>query len=167
VAGNKVADFSAELAASFFYLGYVPACPGTVGAAAGLAWWLILRRWAPGLVPTHPADLGWAAGAFLALFFLGGVWASGRAARSARREDPAFVVIDEVFSVFITFFALGVRHPAWWLLGLGFLLNRVFDIVKPWPLRQLERLPGGWGIMLDDLGAGILSNLALRLILLF
>lgn len=76
--------------------------------------------------------------------------------------DPSEVVIDEVVGMMVT---LAYLPWSFISIGLGFLLFRVFDIIKPPPARQLERLPGGWGIVMDDVVAGIYANLALRLIL--
>jgi phosphatidylglycerophosphatase A len=118
-----------------------------------------------------------------------GVWSASRAAQYAGIKDPQFVVIDEVagqhlalllplipialpnlsehmdFSVFAIYFALSLLN--WKYLLLGFILFRVFDIWKPWPVRQLEKLPGGWGIMADDWMAGIYAAILLRVALHF
>ena len=127
--------------------------------------------------------------ALLVLLAAIGVWSASRAAAYARIEDPQFVVIDEVagqhlalllplvpialphftahmdFSVFAIFFALSLVN--WKYLLLGFILFRVFDIWKPWPIRRLEKLPGGWGIMADDWMAGIYAAILLRVALHF
>jgi len=118
-----------------------------------------------------------------------GVWSASRAAKHAGTEDPQFVVIDEVagqhlalllplipialphftahmdFSLFAIFFALSLVN--WKYLLLGFILFRVFDIWKPWPVRRLEKLPGGWGIMADDWMAGVYAAILLRVALHF
>jgi phosphatidylglycerophosphatase A len=118
-----------------------------------------------------------------------GVWSASRAASYAGIEDPQFVVIDEVagqhlalllplipialphltahmdLSVFTIFFALSLVN--WKYLLLGFILFRMFDIWKPWPIRRLEKLPGGWGIMADDWMAGIYAAILLRVALHF
>jgi phosphatidylglycerophosphatase A len=118
-----------------------------------------------------------------------GVWSAARAAKYAGIEDPQFVVIDEVagqhlalllplipialphltahmdLSDFTIFFALSLVN--WKYLLLGFILFRVFDIWKPWPIRRLEKLPGGWGIMADDWMAGIYAAIVLRVALHF
>jgi len=165
---NRLTVKIAELIATFFYLGYLPPAPGTVGAAAGLAWWLIIHRLAPELLPGHITETGWGVLVFLAVFFLAGVWSSGKMEKTTGIEDPPWIIIDEVFSIFITFFAVSVPTGGggWLFLLAGLILNRIFDIFKPPPIRRLERVRGGWGVMLDDLAAGIYSNLALRLILL-
>ena len=118
-----------------------------------------------------------------------GVWSAAKAAAYAGIEDPQFVVIDEVagqhlalllplipialphltahmdLSDYTIFFALSLVN--WKYLLLGFMLFRVFDIWKPWPLRRLEKLPGGWGIMADDWMAGIYAAILLRIALHF
>jgi phosphatidylglycerophosphatase A len=126
------------------------------------------------------------------LFIVGlaGVWSSSRAAIHSGLEDPQYVVIDEVSgmhltlvlaivpvglpthllpaadpSVFALYFAFSLLN--WKYLLLGFILFRVFDIWKPWPIRRLEKLPGGWGIMADDWMAGIYAAILLRVALHF
>jgi phosphatidylglycerophosphatase A len=121
---------------------------------------------------------------FALLVSFGGVLTATRVAQFAKTEDPQFVVIDEVSGVMITFLVgLGVtylplheiRNPDfvgfgyifftrvlnWKCLLLGFILFRVFDIWKPFPARQAEKLPGGWGIMADDWIAGLYAALGL------
>jgi phosphatidylglycerophosphatase A len=83
-----------------------------------------------------------------------GIPAAGIVARESGREDPGFVVVDEVAGQWIAL--IGVRAD-WQHALLALALFRLFDIWKPWPVRLLERLPGGWGIMLDDVAAGVLA----------
>jgi len=106
---------------------------------------------------------------FLALVnlivFGAGVWASGRVSLLMRTADPGRVVIDEISGQLISLTPL-LLAPTWLSVLLGFVLFRAFDILKPFPINKLERLPGGWGIMADDAGAGILTAailLAVRL----
>ena len=89
------------------------------------------------------------------------VWAAGKIA-DQQHPDPSEVVIDEVVGMMVTLAYLPWSFVS---IGLGFLLFRVFDILKPPPARQLESLPGGWGIVIDDVVAGVYANLALRLVL--
>jgi phosphatidylglycerophosphatase A len=96
--------------------------------------------------------------AVTAAVFLASVWASSRLARNMAVEDPGVVVIDEVVGQWVTLLFLPFT-PA--VAAAGFVLFRVLDVFKPWPARQLESLPGGWGIMGDDLMAGIYGNLLL------
>jgi phosphatidylglycerophosphatase A len=129
-------------------LGFAPVAPGTVGAAAGVVYHLATRHWSPGL-----QVLG------LVLLSLMGVWAAGLAAQAAGREDPSHVVVDEVAgqAVTLAFFDLGAVG-----LLIGFGLFRLFDIAKPFPIRRFERLPRGWGIMADDIVAGVYGWLSLK-----
>jgi phosphatidylglycerophosphatase A len=97
-----------------------------------------------------------------------GVIVAGRAARYAQIEDPQWVVIDEVSGQLLTYYLFFWVLPLNWKSWLlGFILFRAFDIWKPFPARQLEHLPGGWGIMADDWMAGIYAALVLRVALHF
>ncbi len=115
-----------------------------------------------GRLPLHrPAAIAVLAVSCAALFALG-VWAAGEAEKFFGRTDPGQVVVDEVVGQMLTFLLL--PHATWkWLVG-GFLLFRAFDIVKPFPARQAERIPRGWGIMLDDVVAGLYSLAVLAVI---
>jgi phosphatidylglycerophosphatase A len=84
-------------------------------------------------------------------------------ARLAGSKDPGIVVVDEVVGQWVTLATLPLTPLT---AGLGFLLFRGMDIVKPWPARDLERVPGGWGIMADDVAAGVYAHLVLRVFLL-
>jgi len=138
-------------------VGYFPMAPGTAGSVVGLVLVLILAQ-----VPLPPLWLsGVLALVAIGIFFLG-VWSAGVAERHFGRVDPGPVVIDEVLGQVITFLAR--PDPSWkWLLA-GFVLFRIFDIIKPFPARQAERLPGGWGIMTDDLVAGLYSWAAISVL---
>jgi phosphatidylglycerophosphatase A len=138
--------------------GYLPRAPGTWGSLIGvLLYWGIARIFmAVGFLSSYQAIASQlyveiAIGIALALF---GVWSSSRVARWSGKEDPQFVVIDEVSGQFFTYlFALAAVN--WKYLALGFILFRGFDIWKPFPARQAESLPGGWGIMADDWMAAV------------
>jgi phosphatidylglycerophosphatase A len=93
-----------------------------------------------------------------------GIPAATRVARAAAIEDPQFVVIDEVAGQLITLIAVPV---SWKSLLLGFILFRGFDIVKPPPVRRLERLPQGVGIVIDDVGAGLYALAVMQVLLHF
>lgn len=91
-----------------------------------------------------------------------GVWAAGRVARERGAEDPGAVVVDEVAGQWLTLALAAWWAPAWGPLPLaaaGFVAFRVFDVLKPWPVRTLERLPGGVGIMADDLAAAVYAGI--------
>jgi phosphatidylglycerophosphatase A len=128
-------------------VGYFPIGPGTAGSLVGVGVVVVLAQ-----LPLHgAAATGILAAASLVLFATG-VWAAGEAEKFFGRTDPGQVVMDEVVGQMLTF--LLIPHATWkWLLG-GFLLFRAFDIVKPFPARQAERIPRGWGIMIDDVIAG-------------
>lgn len=128
--------------------GRVPVAPGTVGSAIGVGLYLFLADW------SLPLQLGVVMGITVV-----GVWASDVAARHFGREDPGVVVIDEVAGQLVTLLLTGVSMPG---VVAGFLLFRLFDIIKPWPANRFERLPGGLGIMADDVMAGIYGNLVLQ-----
>ena len=130
--------------------GYFPLAPGTAGSAVGLALVAGLGG-APFAPPWFSVALLLLAGFLFGL----GVWAAGKAEKFFGRADPGQVVIDEVVGQIITF--LGQPRASWKLLIAGFVLFRVFDIVKPFPARRAERLPAGWGIMVDDVVAGVYS----------
>ncbi len=132
-------------------VGYCPVASGTAGTFVGLLLFLLVQ------------DSIWLHVAVLALVFFVGVPISTRAEQLYKEKDSHHIVVDEVAGFLVTM--LGFSHVSWPVLGLGFVLNRVFDIFKPFPLRRLENAPGGWGVMLDDIGAGVYSNLALRGIL--
>lgn len=110
--------------------------------------------WTIGFIPGYRLEL-------LAILVSAlGVWAASSTARYTNQKDPQFVVIDEVSGQLITYF-MPFTVLNWKYLLLGFILFRVFDIWKPFPARQAESLPGGWGIMADDWMAGIYAGLGL------
>ncbi len=170
------------LLATWFGLGYLPKAPGTWGSLGGAAFavsWLVelgfvspattvilyqdARFLDDGLLPpSMPTSLS------LFLYRSIGVVVATRAARYAQIKDPQWVVIDEVSGQLITYYLFFWVLPLNWKSWLlGFILFRIFDIWKPFPARQLERLPGGWGIMADDWMAGIYAAIVLRVALHF
>ncbi|MCL5742334.1 MAG: phosphatidylglycerophosphatase A [Acidobacteria bacterium] len=140
---------AATLLSTGFGCGYSPVAPGTVGSAAAVAAAVLL-----GWQPPYYALLA-------ALVTAPGIWASGATARLRKTEDPQIVVIDEVLGQWL---ALSGAATLNWKSYLGaFVLFRIFDIWKPAPVRRLERLPGGVGIVADDLMAGLYAALVLFL----
>jgi phosphatidylglycerophosphatase A len=137
--------------------GYFPVAPGTVGSAVSVGLVAALdavcfgNAWRNVLLVL----------AVLVIFFLG-VWAATRSEKFFDKIDPRYVVIDEVAGQMVAF--LLVPHASWKLLLGGFLLFRVFDITKPFPAGRAERLPGGWGIMVDDVIAGAYAMGALAIL---
>jgi phosphatidylglycerophosphatase A len=156
---RRAFDESSRCLAAFFYLGYSPVAPGTMGALGGAIVFVLLNLLLPRWFRSPP-PAGYFI--FLAIFFILGVVSAGRGEKLWKRKDASYIVIDEAFSFFLTMFLLPLRP---WVLVVGFLLNRAFDIRKPFPCAYLEGLPGGWGVMLDDVIAGIYSNVLLQLIL--
>ncbi len=148
----------AWLIATFFGCGRLRPGPGTLASAATvLLWWLISQ--AAGARTQVPAAL-----LLACLATAVGIPAATRVARESGISDPSFVVIDEVAGQMIALIAAPVR---WKTLLAGFILFRAFDIVKPPPLRRLEKIPQGAGIMLDDVGAGLYALAILQTALHF
>lgn len=168
------------------YVGYIPKAPGTWGSLVGVLFYFLLyelfilsnglgievavvKPWPARILPA-PETIA-AIMLFLIVHFpqivailmaFGGVFFASRAAKWSGRKDPQFVVIDEVSGQFFTYlFALAPAN--WKYLGLGFILFRVFDIWKPFPVRQAESLPGGWGIMADDWMAAVYAAIGIWL----
>lgn len=141
----------AWLVGTFFGIGQLPAGPGTwASAATVLLWWMLSRL----LSNNHLSIAIVITCAVIAI----GIPASTLVARESRIKDPGFVVIDEVAGQMIP---LIIAPLHWKYLLASLILFRCFDIVKPPPLRALERLPEGTGIMLDDVGAGLYALLVL------
>lgn len=135
-------------------LGYFPVAPGTAGSALGVA----IAAGLAMISPRHPWLRIWLIMAATVLIAIG-VWAATRAESYFGKIDPSQVVIDEVAGQFVTL--AGAPDASWKWLAIGFLVFRLLDIVKPFPARRSEKLPGGWGIMTDDLIAGVYGAVAL------
>ena len=131
------------------YVGYVPIAPGTFGSALGLG-----LLW--GMHPFGDVRLDIVV---IVLVLVLGVWSGSVAERYAGRVDPGIVVIDEVAGMLITMLLIPVTAIS---VLAGFLVFRALDILKPWPARRLERLPGGFGIMADDVMAAVYGNLVMH-----
>jgi phosphatidylglycerophosphatase A len=145
---TRLAVFLATVA----YCGYFPIAPGTVGSAAGLAVYLLVWWTQSPLL-----EVG-----LIALTFAVGTWAATHAERFFGGIDPGPVVIDEVLGMLITLAFI----PVGWSGALaGFVIFRVYDVIKPYPANRLETFHGGFGIMADDAMAGIYANLTLRLLI--
>jgi phosphatidylglycerophosphatase A len=145
--------------ATFFGAGTLKPGPGTWGSVGAVLTWALIARALPPYL--HIAG----ALAYCAIATAIGIPAATLTARACRREDPSHVVIDEVAGQMLTL----VAAPLTWKVQLaGFVLFRAFDILKPPPIRLLERLrPEGVGIMVDDLGAGLYGWIVLQLLLHF
>jgi phosphatidylglycerophosphatase A len=141
------------LLATWFGCGYFPWAPGTAGSLAALVIAFALH-----------ASLGAGRLTFailILLFLYPAIWASTRAGRLLETADPRIVVVDEVLGQWLTL--LGAAVLNWKTLLAAFLLFRLFDIWKPWPIRRLEDLPEGAGIVADDLAAGLYGALILSI----
>ena len=142
---------------TFFGAGFGKPGPGTWGTALAVVMWTALNL---ALHPTPTALLYWLCGG-LAFTLVAGIPAATIVAREYGKEDPGLVVVDEAAGVWLAL----LGSPFDLAHGLAaFLLFRLFDITKPFPVRKLERLPEGWGIMADDLGAGIYAWLVMQLL---
>ena len=146
----------AQLVGTFFYIGHLKPGPGTWASVATLViWWFVVRQLAPGTqtVATLVAAI---------IVTLIGIPAGTAVARALQKKDPSQVVIDEVAGQLVSMIAC----PVSWKAALAALiLFRAFDITKPPPVRQLERLPEGTGIMLDDIGAGVYAWIVLHIVM--
>ena len=141
----------ATLIATWFGCGYSPVAPGTAGSLAAVAIGIVLHEYA--------GFSAWQFAVLAAVTLIPAVWAAGVVSRTSGIKDPQFVVIDEVIGLWI---AMAGAHAYNWRSYLAaFALFRLFDIWKPAPVRQLEALPGGWGINLDDVMAGVYAALVL------
>ena len=151
-------DRLALLIATGFGVGYSPVAPGTVGSFIGILLILFLSRWE--LLGGQRVIVNWVV---VVLISVVGVWAASRAENILGKRDPPVVVVDEIVGQLLTF-GLIFRNPQFNLLFLGFIFFRLFDIYKPFPIKSLEKVPLGFGIVLDDLAAGFYASLVLFLI---
>ena len=137
-----------QMIATFFWIGKIPWAPGTWAslAAAGCFYPLIDK----------PLVL---LGILMAVYFLG-VYTSGRLEMDLEEKDPSSAVIDEVLGMGVAMVAIPHQWP---FVVMAVILFRLFDIWKPYPIHRLEKLPGGWGIMTDDLLAGIYANVWIQI----
>jgi phosphatidylglycerophosphatase A len=147
--------------------GRLPAAPGTWGSVVGVLWFLVL------LAPGH----FWLYLLGTSLGVAAGIWFCDRGERILGQKDPGSIVLDEIVAMPIVY--LSWTSVAWfqtggcsipelaqagafgWLLAIGFLAFRLLDALKPWPIRGLQRAKGGWGVVVDDLGAAVGATLIL------
>jgi len=133
-------------------VGFAPTASGTFASLCAVIAWLPMSQWSL----TFRLEA-------IVIASIAGVWASGRMER-CWGQDPSQVVIDEVAGQWITLLLIP-RVPIWF--AAAFFLFRLFDILKPYPIRQLEKLHGGWGIMADDWMAGVFGGIILAVLQLF
>lgn len=133
--------------------GLMPKAPGTWGSLLAIPIFIVLNPYGRSVYI-----------AVVAALFIAGVYLSGRTARALGVHDHSAIVIDEVVGMLVTWIAV---TPGWFTIIAGFVLFRVFDIVKPWPIRRIDReMEGGMGIMLDDLVAGAMAAVVLQVLVL-
>ncbi len=141
------------LIATFFGIGKIPFAPGTWASLAAVpCFWPLLDK-----PLVHGAVL-------VAVYFLG-VYCSGQYEKQIHEKDPSSAVIDEVLGMGVAMFSIPVMVgvPRWPFVVMAVVLFRLFDIWKPYPIGKLEKLPAGWGIMSDDLLAGIYANVWIQI----
>lgn len=174
---RKPSDYVA-LAIATCGVGYFPIAPGTLGSIVGVFIYVLLRfitfKAVRFLVPANsfllfdpqPILVAFEAGAILIITLIG-IWAASRVERLEQKKDPSKVVIDEVAGQLIALLPvpLWVIGPSRLSIFFAFLLFRAFDIVKPYPIRRLEKLEAGLGIVIDDLAAGAYAAVVLSVII--
>ncbi|MFA5088764.1 MAG: phosphatidylglycerophosphatase A [Candidatus Omnitrophota bacterium] len=136
-----------RLVSTFFYIGYLPAAPGTAASVAGAVLYVLLSQSLLMYLTVTSA--------IIAL----GFYVSGKMEDLTKQKDPSCIVIDEVAGILITFFMLPMTFP---VVITGFFLFRAFDMFKIYPVNKFEELGGGVGIMMDDLFAGLYANLTMQ-----
>jgi len=161
---RTLADYLA-LAVATVGVGYFPIAPGTMGSLVGvglyIAIWVEAYSWLEARAARGRLNLLYIFTPQLALMLvviflvtMAGIWAASRAEKVVGKKDPSIVVIDEVAGQMIALLSGPFWAPTWWSVLTAFILFRAFDIWKPYPIRKLEALESGLGIMLDDVAAG-------------
>ncbi|MDE6560102.1 MAG: phosphatidylglycerophosphatase A [Muribaculaceae bacterium] len=150
-----------KLIATSFGAGFLPVAPGTWGALVGIILWLPLYLWCPGtpaLIATVVA---------IVFFAVAGTWAS-TVSEKYWGKDPVAACVDETVGQLISLLPLcgGPHVSPWWLIIVSLALFRFFDIFKPLGIRKMEKFPGGWGMMADDILAAIYAACLVEVILL-
>jgi phosphatidylglycerophosphatase A len=141
----------AHALATWFGCGLIPVAPGTAGSVGAIPLYVIVAA-----LGGRAAVLAVALGVTAV-----GIWAATIVAKGTGSKDPQIVVIDEVAGMLFTL--APVATPSWRTILVGFALFRILDSWKPWPVRLFEKLPSGWGIVLDDVAAGALGALAMAM----
>ena len=137
-----------EIIASCFYIGYIPGAPGTYGSLFAL---LIISQF-----NMIAQNIG------LIFFIILGLIFSTLMEKHTGKKDDQRIVIDEFVGMLITFYFV---EPKFSYLVIGFILFRLYDIYKPYPIKKIQKLPSGWGIMLDDILAGVYARIVLQVII--
>ncbi len=143
-----------EIISSWFYTGYSPVAPGTCGTAGAVVFYLVFLRELDGITYSLTG----------VIFIIFAIYVSSYISEVRGDKDPPDIVVDEVAGYIVTmsFVPFELRYVI-----TGFVLFRIFDVVKPFPVRKLEGLSGGYGIVLDDVAAGVWSNMILHIIYLY
>ena len=140
--------------ATGFYIGNIPLAPGTLGTILGLPLCFVLA----GL--TLPLAIG-----FIVIFIVIAAWIANSAEKLLKKNDPGCIVIDEIAGMTVTLVGLPFNLTN---ALIGFIIFRILDIAKPFPIRTLDkRLTGGFGVVVDDVTAGVIANILLRMIVYF
>lgn len=140
--------------ATGFGVGCIPLAPGTFGSILGLPLGFLLAGMA---IPVAIAAV--------AVFIVGAVWIANEAEKQLKQSDPGIIVIDEIAGMAVALIGLPVDLT---IALIGFVIFRILDILKPFPIRFLDQhLNGGWGVVLDDVAAGIITNMVLRIAIYF
>lgn len=145
---DKLRKKLTEIIASCFYIGYIPGAPGTYGSLFAL---LIISQF-----NIITQNIG------LIFFIIIGLIFSTLMEKHTGKKDDQRIVIDEFVGMLITFYFV---EPKLSYLVIGFILFRLYDIYKPYPIKKIQKLPSGWGIMLDDILAGVYSRIILQMII--
>ncbi|MBA2731458.1 MAG: phosphatidylglycerophosphatase A [Acidobacteria bacterium] len=180
-AGEVIADapprrtLSDYLALAFatWGVGYIPGAPGTFGSAVGVGIYLLVQS-ASAQVSAYGLAHGWSLELLSSLSMtlmlllvtmltITGVWAASRTEKLLGRKDPGIAVVDEVAGQLIAFLFVPM-NSGWWVIIVGFIAFRLFDIWKPYPIRRLESLKSGLGIMADDVLAGVYAAILLSFV---
>jgi phosphatidylglycerophosphatase A len=144
-------DFLTKTIASVFFIGYLPLVPGTFGSMAGVGLFYLIKDAGK---PIYLLSV-------ICVIILG-LLTSGRLEKLLNKKDPSCIVIDEVMGMLI---ALSFMPPDLKIIILGFVIFRILDTLKPYPAERLQHMHGAFGIMGDDLVAGIYTNIVLQVIL--
>jgi len=149
----KISDKHILFAATVFYSGYAPVMPGTAGSVAAIPLCLLFMAMTP-----------WMNTISVAALIIFSIWVCGEAESIIGKKDPGCIVLDEVVGMAV---ALSGVTPGFINIIAGFFIFRFFDILKPWPIKNLEKIfKGGAGIVADDIGAGIYTSIVLNIILI-
>ncbi|RLC23627.1 MAG: phosphatidylglycerophosphatase A [Deltaproteobacteria bacterium] len=147
-------DRSVMVLATGFFAGYIPFAPGTFGSIVGLPICFFLSK----------ARLSVAI-PFILIFIFFAIWIASMAEKILIQKDPGCIVIDEIAGIMIALFGMPFNTIS---IAAGFVTFRFFDILKPFPIRYIERrFAGGTGVVMDDLMAGVYSNIVLRLLFIY